>query len=672
MLGTVISERYKLIRFLGGGGMSHVYLADDIILNRKVAVKIITIPPVDVDRAGQRFEREVQNTTSLSHQNIVKVLDVDEDEHHYYLIMEYIEGPTLHEYIREKGKLEVEEAVLFTKQLIRGIEHAHQHRIIHRDIKPQNILMTNDKELKITDFGIARALSETAMTQTNHIMGSVHYLSPEQAKGKPTDEASDIYSIGIVLFEMLAGHPPFEAETAVGVAIKHIQDPLPSVRDENAFVPQSLENVIIKATMKEKYKRYRTTNEMYDDINTCLDQDRIDESKIIHEEDKTRVIPVIQDDTIPVAPIQEKHLENKYQKIENETPKEEEEAKENKKSKKRFFLMLTSLLLLIACLAGFIYWLTFAPKYSHIPKIEGVTVSEAVSLLEQENLRKGKVTYQYSEKVDSGIIIKASPSMGTKVKEMTPVDLLVSKGVKLFKVRNYVGKDLDKVKPVLEKIGFENVKVKEEYSFEKKGTIIKQSIKEGQEVNPKDTAITLTVSKGVEEIYVPDYTGQSFSKAKSELEALGFVVNVVSEQYDDHVKKGHVIAQNIRNIKFAYGSTINFDISKGKENKDTKKEEEKVKADKKYAQTVTIPYRKEKPDSSESPSDPTEKPSQLVEIYIKDKTNDIGTIYESFETTETVKKNIILTIESGKTGAYIIKIDGKIYEQEQVDYDEIK
>ena len=277
MIGRIIAGRYEFVKYLGGGGMSNVYLAKDKILNRDVAVKVINIPPYEKEKAVERFEREVQNTTILSHSNVVNVLDVEEDDNCYYLVMEYIEGPTLKEYLCKEGKLSADEAVEMTLQILKGIAHAHHHRIIHRDIKPQNILMTKNGTLKILDFGIARALSETALTETNHVMGSVQYLSPEQAKGQSTDESSDIYSIGIVLYELLTGHPPFNGETPVSVAIKHIQEELPSIRKERPSIPQSIENVIMKATRKEKSLRYRDTNEMYYDLLTALDDERKDE-----------------------------------------------------------------------------------------------------------------------------------------------------------------------------------------------------------------------------------------------------------------------------------------------------------------------------------------------------------------------------------------------------------
>ena len=295
MIGKTINERYEVIDKLGGGGMSIVYLAEDTILNRKVAIKAISIPLREKEETLKRFEREVHNSSQLSHDNIVSMVDVDEEDDCFYLVMEYIEGPTLAEYIENHGPLSVETAIQFTEQILSGIKHAHDMRIVHRDIKPQNILIDKNKTLKIFDFGIAKALSETSLTQTNHVLGTVQYLSPEQAKGEMTDESTDIYSIGIVLYEMLVGEPPFNGETAVSIAIKHIQDSIPNITTEKREeVPQSLSNVILRATEKDKTHRYHTVQEMRDDLASALHENRVNEDK--YELDKTKTVPLTREE----------------------------------------------------------------------------------------------------------------------------------------------------------------------------------------------------------------------------------------------------------------------------------------------------------------------------------------------------------------------------------------
>lgn len=653
MLGTIVSERYKLLKYIGGGGMSSVYLAQDIILDQKVAIKIINIPHVDVERAVQRFQREVQNATTLSHPNIVKVLDVDEDERHYYLVMEYVEGPTLHEYIQQHGPLSPEEAVFFTKQILRGIEHAHSYRIVHRDIKPQNILMTDNKELKISDFGIARALSETAMTQTNHIMGSVHYLSPEQAKGIRTDESSDIYSIGIVLFEMLTGHPPFEGESAVGIAIKHIQEMIPSVREEISAIPQSLENVVNKATMKDKLRRYRTTQEMYEDLTTALDASRTTEDKVAEIDDKTKMIPIVKDSS--------KNASAKESSI----PKKQ--FVEKPVNKKRWLLWLIPLILMLT-LSTVVYATLFKVYKVTVPEINGKSLTQATQILDDNNLRKGEVSYTFTDEDEKNQVVDTNPLAGNKIEAHSKVDLKISKGAKTFTVGDYVGENIKDVKKELEKQQLKRIKLKETFDTASSGEILKQSVTAGTKVIPEDTEIILTVSKGTEQVYVPDFTGQSYDIAKKELEALGFIVNVAKSTTSESIPKGRIISQDIRNINYQYGSIINFVISKGKEStSEDKTPAEKPKEkddsstsnyDKSYFGTFTIPYR-------------GEGSKQKVEIFVQDKDNDIDKVYESYNTTESTTKNFNLTIGKGKEGIILVKIDGKTYMNEHIDYNEL-
>ncbi|MCD2478753.1 Stk1 family PASTA domain-containing Ser/Thr kinase, partial [Mammaliicoccus lentus] len=481
MIGRIIAGRYEFVKYLGGGGMSNVYLAKDNILDRKVAVKVINIPPYEKEKTVERFEREVQNTTILSHNNIVNVLDVEEDDNCYYLVMEYIEGPTLKEYLIKEGRLSAEEAIEMTLQILKGIAHAHHHRIIHRDIKPQNILMTQHGTLKILDFGIARALSETALTETNHVMGSVQYLSPEQAKGQSTDESSDIYSIGIVLYELLTGHPPFSGETPVSVAIKHIQEEIPSVKEERPSIPQSVENVIMKATQKEKALRYRDTDEMYFDLQTALDDERKDETPRYNTNSETKTIPVVKSESsnehtkaVPVASTSNSQT-NSAQNNESSKPK-------RKKSK---WLIIFVPILLVFMLLGAIGFALTAPKYEDVPNLLGKSRGEAMALIDEKGLRKGKITEDFSNNFKEGEVMKVSPKVGTRVKEMTKVDLVISKGIETFTVEDYIGKSSEEIKEKLEKSGFDSVRIKEEYDNATEGSIINQSIEPGSKVVPK-------------------------------------------------------------------------------------------------------------------------------------------------------------------------------------------
>lgn len=662
MIGRIIAGRYEFVKYLGGGGMSNVYLAKDKILNRDVAVKVINIPPYEKEKAVERFEREVQNTTILSHSNVVNVLDVEEDDNCYYLVMEYIEGPTLKEYLCKEGKLSADEAVEMTLQILKGIAHAHHHRIIHRDIKPQNILMTKNGTLKILDFGIARALSETALTETNHVMGSVQYLSPEQAKGQSTDESSDIYSIGIVLYELLTGHPPFNGETPVSVAIKHIQEELPSIRKERPSIPQSIENVIMKATRKEKSLRYRDTNEMYYDLLTALDDERKDELPRYDSNSDTKTMPVIKADeeesdtkTVPIATTQQ-NANAQQQNTETNKPK----RKRNK------WLIVFVPILLLCMLVGAIGFALTAPKYVDVPNLLGKSRGEALALIDEKGLSKGKITEAYSNSFKEGEVMKVTPKVGSKVKEMTKVDLVISQGVKTFTVEDYVGKSADKTKKQLEKQGFESVRIKEQYDKAANGTVINQNIEPGYKVVPKDTMIILTKSIGVKQEYVKDYTGEEISKATSELEALGFKVEQSEVESDEPADT--IVKQSFKDGQLPVESTIYFDVSKGEDkdsdsdksdDKDKKDDKNDNARDKTYTQSVYIPFT-----GSDS------KKGQKVEIFVKDKSNNIKKVADSFTIKKDTTRSINFTIPKGESAEYRVEVDGKEIESNTIDYDD--
>lgn len=662
MIGRIIAGRYEFVKYLGGGGMSNVYLAKDKILNRDVAVKVINIPPYEKEKAVERFEREVQNTTILSHSNVVNVLDVEEDDNCYYLVMEYIEGPTLKEYLCKEGKLSADEAVEMTLQILKGIAHAHHHRIIHRDIKPQNILMTKNGTLKILDFGIARALSETALTETNHVMGSVQYLSPEQAKGQSTDESSDIYSIGIVLYELLTGHPPFNGETPVSVAIKHIQEELPSIRKERPSIPQSIENVIMKATRKEKSLRYRDTNEMYYDLLTALDDERKDELPRYDSDSDTKTMPVIKADeeesdtkTVPIATTQQ-----------NANAQQQNTETNKSKRKRNKWLIVFVPILLLCMLVGAIGFALTAPKYVDVSNLLGKSRGEALALIDEKGLSKGKITEAYSNSFKEGEVMKVTPKVGSKVKEMTKVDLVISQGVKTFTVEDYVGKSADKTKKQLEKQGFESVRIKEQYDKAANGTVINQNIEPGSKVVPKDTMIILTKSIGVKQEYVKDYTGEEISKATSELEALGFKVEQSEVESDEPADT--IVKQSFKDGQLPVESTIYFDVSKG-EDKDSdsdksddndKKDDNNDNArDKTYTQSVYIPFT-----GSDS------KKGQKVEIFVKDKSNDIKKVADSFTIKKDTTRSINFTIPKGESAEYRVEVDGKEIESNTIDYDD--
>ncbi|MCG3398811.1 Stk1 family PASTA domain-containing Ser/Thr kinase [Staphylococcus massiliensis] len=669
MIGMIINERYELIEYLGGGGMSNVYVAIDKIFNRKVAVKIINIPPNEKTITVKRFEREVQNTTLLANKNVVNVLDVDEDENTFYLVMEYIEGPTLADYIRTRGPLSVETAIQFTKQIINGIKHAHHHKIIHRDIKPHNILIDANKTLKIVDFGIAKAMSETQMTETNHVVGTVQYISPEQAKGEPADECADIYSIGIVLYEMLMAEPPFVGETPVSVAIKHIREQMPNATDKRRNVPQALSNVILKATEKDARKRYQNVQEMYDDLDTALDESRKHEAPYMITEDTS--------ETIKIPKNQIHQNQNNHQSIDQtveipivESSKSKSEPRVypntyKKKSRHKKWLYALIFFLLLISLIGFIAIAMFGDKYSDVPNILGKTEKQAESMLKKKKLKIGKISRDYSDKYQENEVMAVTPNVGERAEQDGKVDIVLSKGPKTATMPNLIGKSKQDAERDLKNLGVKGIKYEQAYTKNNipKGAIENQSVQAGSTIQVNKAQVVLTESLGVEQVYVDDYEGKPFKTAKKELEAKGLKVVVEKRRNDSSVKKDHVISHTPKDQNVNVGQEIRFIVSSGKDGEsdeeDTTEDDEENLATKRYHETFSIPY-----------SGRNNK-SQKVEVILRDKNNDGTTASETF----TIKRNkmhtIRMEVEEGQTAGFTVRVDGKVVKDKDISYDSI-
>ena len=377
--GQKINDRYEIVKSIGEGGMANVYLAVDLILNRKVAIKILRGDLANDEKFIRRFQREALAASSLSHPNIVEMYDVGEDNGNYYIVMEYIEGKTLKQLLKKRGHLTVGEAVDIMLQITDGMVHAHDSYIIHRDLKPQNIMIQEDGQIKITDFGIAMALNSTQLTQTNSVMGSVHYLPPEQASGKGSTIKSDIYSMGILFYELLTGVLPFKGDNAVEIALKQMKEAIPSVRKQNPNIPQSVENIIIRATAKNPKNRYNDTREMYNDLKTCLDKDRQNVDRIVfkypeHENEDTKKIPVIKKD----EPKKEEKVDiEKTGDIVKEVPKDEG------KTAKRIILILICVLVSVFVIGGVVLMLTAGKEIPNVkvPDVSGMTVVDAEQVL---------------------------------------------------------------------------------------------------------------------------------------------------------------------------------------------------------------------------------------------------------------------------------------------------
>lgn len=545
-MSKIIAERYELLELIGQGGMADVYLAKDIILNRTIAIKILRTSLAKDPIYVTRFQREASAAAALSHRNIVEIYDVGEDEDKYYIVMEYIPGTTLKELILKRGAVHVVEAIDIMKQVVSGIAKAHQLGIIHRDLKPQNILVTDSGVAKIADFGIASMQSLAQVTQTDVIMGSLHYLAPELARGEKATVQSDIYALGIVFYELLRGEVPFNGESPVNIALKHMQEDLPSLLEFNPSIPQSVENIIIKATAKNLNDRYNNANEMLEDLNTCMD--RLNEEKLKFTYDSEPEPTIVLDsrsvfntgNTADIPPVKEVIKEDKA--------KEEKGLKKlvtkfKGLSTKAKAAIIIGTVFVVAVIA-FTLYVNIRPDTNLMPDLEGKTQEQAQELLKDYKVTiSDDIIEELSDEYDEGKIIETDPKKGTTIKEGDVVKLTISKG-KYIVVDDYVGMDVEKAEKALDKLGFD-VTIEYEISSKTKGTVIEQSIDEGEKVDPteKKREITLTVSKG-NYIVISDYLGMDIEKAKEALAKLGF--EVIEETEESEKPQGTVIKQSLQ------------------------------------------------------------------------------------------------------------------------------
>ena len=432
--GSKINDRYQIIKTLGEGGMANVYLAHDTILDRNVAVKVLRGDLASDEKFVRRFQREALSASSLSHPNIVEMYDVGEDDGQYYIVMEYVDGKTLKQVLKQRGHLSVSEVVDIMLQVTDGMAHAHDAYIIHRDIKPQNIMILPNGMIKITDFGVATALNSTQLTQTNSVMGTVHYLPPEQASGKGSTIRSDIYSMGIMMYELLAGFVPYKGDSAVEIALKHLKEPLPSVRKTYPSIPQSIENVIIKATAKNPKNRYADARAMHEDIKTALDESRQDEKRYVY--------PYPENDLDETKVLDKEVKEIKKAEVVKET---EEEIYEEKKKTNKTLIVLVSIftaLVLVVTVGMLLYFKKTEVKNVVIPDVSGKEVVEASN--ELTDLGFNVLTeYKYisSDTIEQGLVVKTSPDIGTKKRTGTDIVIYISSGEGVYLVEDFTGEN---------------------------------------------------------------------------------------------------------------------------------------------------------------------------------------------------------------------------------------
>ena len=524
-IGKIFAGRYRIIKQIGRGGMADVYLAKDLILDgEEVAVKVLRTNYQTDPIAVARFQREARAMADLDHPHIVRITDIGEEDGQQYLAMEYVAGLDLKRYIKEHHPLSNEEAVRIMGQILLAMRLAHTRGIVHRDLKPQNILLTPDGTAKVTDFGIAVAFAETSLTQTNSMLGSVHYLSPEQARGSKATVQSDIYAMGIIFYEMLTGHIPYDGDSAVTIALQHFQKPLPSVIAENPSVPQALENVVIKATAKKLTDRYQSVAEMYVDLSSSLSYNRRNEPKLVFNDTTkadTKTLPKVSQSTLTSIPkVQTQSPKPQVAKPSQQVSEDNYATKPVKKRKfrVRYMILLASIVLVAASL---IWILSRTPATIAIPNVAGQTVAEAKETLKKANFEIGEEKSEASEKVEEGRIIRTDPDAGTTRKEGSKINLVVSSGKQSFQLSNYIGrKSTDVIAELKQKKVPENlIKIEEEESSESEaGTVLRQSPAAGTTYDlSKASTITLTVAKKVTSVAMPSYTGSSLEFTKNNL-----------------------------------------------------------------------------------------------------------------------------------------------------------
>lgn len=658
MIGKRISGRYKILESIGGGGMANVYLAHDMILDRDVAVKMLRLDFANDEEFIRRFHREAQSATSLAHPNIVSIYDVGEEDSIYYIVMEYVDGQTLKQYIQQNSPIQLDKVLDIMKQLTSAISHAHQNHIIHRDIKPHNVLIDQFGNVKITDFGIAMALSATSITQTNSVLGSVHYLSPEQARGGMANRKSDIYSLGIVMFELLTGRLPFSGESAVSIALKHLQSETPSLRRWNPSIPQSVENIVFKATAKDPFHRYDSVEEVEEDIRTALEPERIHEEKLIFpiDNDATKAIPIITDNhsfsNMEETVVRDKDMKGNHSP-QDTPPKKEKKVKKDQKKRRKWPTILVSTFFALIILGIFVVFVLpdiLAPDEISVPELTGEKADEAIKQLEEAGFSIGETISINDDELDEGLIIKTDPKAGTVLKEGAKIDLYESLGEEKYELENYVGKSFDDVDRLLRNT-FKKI-VKEEVNDESEaaGTILEQSKPEGELVVPEDTELVFTVSKGPKPITLEDLREYNKKGLEAYEKSTGVVIEYGKEEYHDTVSEGLVIRQEPgADSQVSKGSKVKVVISKGK----------KEIPPKTVFIEVTVPY------------EPViEGQPQEVQIYVNDMNQSITDPFITEYITETRKFRLELEIQHGQKAVYQVRRDNTVIDQQEVPYPE--
>ena len=524
-MNKMIADRYMIVKHIGSGGMADVYVAMDTLLNREVAVKVLRGELSSDPVALLRFQREAQASCALIHPNIVEIYDVGEDDGAHFIVMEYIRGKTLKQLIHLRGALQIDEAVGIMKQLVSATHEAHKRGIIHRDIKPQNVLVKDDGTIKMVDFGIALAHDALQLTQSDSVMGSVHYLAPELAKGEQASTQSDIYALGIVFFELLSGQVPFTAEQPVQVALKHIREQMPSIKSMIVDVPQSVENIILKASAKKKEYRYKSALEMHQDLSTCLSAVRKNEEKITFE-------PLIEKEEGTIVMNQVKDAQPVKKKVSKTKPK-----KSNTVKHAGYAALIVALIVLASAAIALMLFLTngfSGNKRALVPGCVGLTVQECEVLVSEAGLQlnTSNITYELTDSTAAGQIIEMYPEQNTELEKGSHVRIKVSKGTYLV-MNDYTGMHVDSAKKEISE-DFEQLRVivVSEESEEPAGTVIRQELlKPNDKIDPaRSYDVRLVISEYTTIVIPHSILNMDVDQARELLEGMG--VHVILSRLD--------------------------------------------------------------------------------------------------------------------------------------------
>ena len=557
--GQIIGGRYEIVKSIGEGGMANVYLANDKILDRKVAIKVLRGDLANDEKFIRRFQREAQSVANLSHPNIVEVYDVEEEEGQHYIVMEYIDGKTLKQLLQKRGSLTLSEVIDIMLQLTDGLAHAHDAYIIHRDIKPQNIMIQDDGLVKITDFGIAMALNATQLTQTNSVMGSVHYLPPEQANGKSSTIKSDIYSLGILMYELITGSVPFKGDNAVEIALKHLKEKIPSIRRQNPTIPQSVENIVLRATAKNPKNRYDSVKDMNKDLKECLNEDKKNEKKIVFEYpendiDDTKVITNVKKSKPEIEEPKDLDELKEKKKIEEQNNEEEVIGSMTKKDKYKLPIILAGIFIGLLIIAGIVFVLIGRDEVTDIKVPDVVDLSVEDAIAELKRLGFNYTTEEgYSDTIEKGNVIRTNPVKGSSRKKGSTIVIVESVGSETYELEDFTGKKYYEVKAKLELLGInvlvekKSVEKPEDYE-NKEDLIIDQNPK-----YDKDATEKVRLSKGdTITLYIPDVAatypdmvgeGWTLSDAEAFAKEYGITLDV-TEVESDTEEEGKIIYQS--------------------------------------------------------------------------------------------------------------------------------